>query len=277
MTAFFLAFVLLAFGGCSPLRWQPPKASRTYRFTEYLQRVDTASDVRYGKIRLCVWREWLKEKDTIERKAIAAGWRRGYFLVIEGPDGAGKSSVVKFLRRQLTRRGRVVTVARDPGGTAIGRCLRRLLLDPAQRRMAATTELLLYLASRAQLVAEIIRPALAAGKLVIADRFTLSTLAYQGAAAVLPRAQLRKVTAISAGGLAPDHTILLDLPVEIGLARLGRRRDRMERKGIAFLRRVRRIYRREARLERGKTTVINAARPLDMVKAEVLSIVDNFL
>ena len=197
--------------------------------------------------------------------------------MIEGPDGAGKSTVVKFLRRQLTRRGMAVTVARDPGGTAIGRYLRRLLLDPAQRRMAATTELLLYLASRAQLVAEIIRPALAADKLVIADRFTLSTLAYQGAAAVLPRAQLRKVTAISAEGLAPDHTILLDLPVEIGLARLDRRRDRMERKGIAFLRRVRRIYRREARLERGKATVINAAQPLDMVKAEVLRIVDNFL
>lgn len=202
----------------------------------------------------------------------------GFFLVLEGIDGSGKSSMADELRRHLAVRGKKAIGVRDPGGTEIGDKIRHLLLDPAHTAMAPRTELFLYLASRAQLIAEVILPALQQGKIVIADRFHVSTLVYQGVAGQIPENDLRDLVFRGLGGVVPDHVILFDVPVEIALARIGSQRDRMERKGRLFFEEVRQRYLGWADGEpEEKCTVIDASQPILEVTREVLEIVDGLL
>ena len=176
-------------------------------------------------------------------------------IAIEGPDGSGKTTQVKLLAEHLRKQGYDVLVVEEPGTTALGRSIRAILLDspdsqPQALEIEPLAELFLYEASRAQLVREVLRPALAAGKVVIADRYALSSLAYQGYGRGLPLELVRKLNELATDGLEPDLIFLLDLPPEEGLrrkaARRGReegvRRDRLESAALDFHRRVRRGY-----------------------------------
>lgn len=172
-----------------------------------------------------------------------SGARPGRFLVLEGIEGAGKSTQVKRLAAWLARNGIPHLVTREPGGTTLGESIRTLLL--ADGVMSARTELMLILAARATLVEEVVRPALAAGKIVLADRYELSTFAYQAGGRGLPLDAVREVNAFATGGLRPDLTILLDVPLPQGVARRGAKysgRDRIERAGDAFHTRVAQAY-----------------------------------
>lgn len=167
----------------------------------------------------------------------------GRVIVFEGPEGAGKSTQLRLLSEWLTARGEQVLAVREPGGTVLGDEIRRLLLDPASR-IAPRAEALLFMASRAQLVEQEIRPAANAGGTVLIDRFFLSTYAYQGAGRGLPEDELRMANRVATGALVPDLTLLFDLPVQEGLARATRRgpRDRMESAELAFHERVARAF-----------------------------------
>ncbi|MDE3152474.1 MAG: dTMP kinase [Gemmatimonadota bacterium] len=164
---------------------------------------------------------------------------RGPLIVFEGAEGVGKSTQLRRVASWLESGGRVVHALREPGGTPLGDEIRRLLLDPASD-ITPRAEALLFVASRAQLVETLVRPALAAGHVVLLDRFFLSTYAYQGAGRGLPEAEVRQANAVATGGLVPDITLLMTLPVREGLARAERRgaRDRMERNADEFHHRV---------------------------------------
>jgi dTMP kinase len=164
----------------------------------------------------------------------------GGLIVLEGIEGVGKSTQLQHLKRRLESQGLVVRAVREPGGTVAGDEIRRLLLDPASH-LDGRTEALLFMASRAQLVADVIQPALAKGDFVIADRFFLSTYAYQVAGRGLPEEDVRRANSLATGGLIPDLTLLLDLPSDAGLARAAQRsaHDRIERSGPEFYERVR--------------------------------------
>ena len=170
---------------------------------------------------------------------------RGRFIVVEGGEGVGKSTQVRRLRAFLEGRGLPVVVTREPGGTAVGEDIRKLLLHGGRDSVAPETELLLILAARAAFVREVVEPALAAGKWVLSDRFDLSSLAYQGYGRGIPLNRIARLNEFATGGLAPDLCIVLDLPVEEGMARqarAGKSRDRFESEGRAFLGRVRHGY-----------------------------------
>jgi dTMP kinase len=164
---------------------------------------------------------------------------RGRFLVLEGGEGVGKTTQWRRLADALRERGHDVLAVREPGGTPAGDVIRTLLLDPASS-LAPTAEALLFAASRAQLITEVVAPALADGRTVLVDRFLLSTYAYQGAGRGLSIDALRQVNAVATAGLVPDLTLLLTLPLDVALARAGARgdRDRMEQEDLAFHERV---------------------------------------
>ncbi len=170
---------------------------------------------------------------------------RGRFVVVEGGEGAGKSTQVRRLRSFLEGMGLSVVVTREPGGTVVGEGIRRLLLHGSRGSLPAETELLLIIAARAACVREVVEPALAAGKWVLADRFELSSFAYQGYGRGISMDRVARLNEFATGGLAPDLCIVLDVPVEEGMARqarAGKSRDRFESEGLDFLARVRRGY-----------------------------------
>ena len=170
---------------------------------------------------------------------------RGFFLVLEGVEGAGKTTQAKLLSRWLAGRGIAHHMGREPGGTRVGEAIRRVLLDTSGTEIPAETELLLLLAARAAFVREVVRPALMRGEVMIADRFDLSSLAYQGCGRGLDPDSVRALNAFATGALRPDLTLVLDLPVAAGLARqsrAGKARDRIEGEGEAWLERVREAY-----------------------------------
>jgi dTMP kinase len=204
----------------------------------------------------------------------------GVLVVFEGIEGVGKTTQVRVLLDHLARAGVPAAGVREPGGTAIGDAIRGMLLDPT-RSLDPRTEALLFMASRAQLVQEVIRPALAADRFVVADRFFLSTYAYQVAGRGLPEDQVRQANALATGGLVPDLTLLLDLEAGEGLRRAGSRsaHDRMERSGDAFHERVREAFRtfatrgwQEAHPETGPVALVDATGPQAEVTARVLDV-----
>ena len=196
----------------------------------------------------------------------------GKFIVIDGPDGAGKSTQVKLLAGDLRGRGLTVCEVRDPGGTAIGERVRQILLDVGHHGMATTTETMLFMASRAQLVAEVIGPALRRGECVVGDRFISSTVAYQGAGG-MDSSAVRAVGQIAVGGLWPDLTVILDLPAEQGFERLREARDRMESKDAAFHREVRRLFLAQAAEDPDRFAVVDATGSVEAVHRRVQGVV----
>ena len=170
---------------------------------------------------------------------------KGLFVTFEGIDGSGKSTQVTSLRRSLEDKGIQVIVIREPGGTRIGEKIRSILLDKANTDMSSRTELMLYEAARSQIVDEVILPSLKEGKVVICDRFFDSTIAYQGYARGVDLEAINLLNQFAAGGLQPDLTFLLDLPVKAALDRIHIRvgeKDRLELEGYAFMENVRSGY-----------------------------------
>jgi dTMP kinase len=167
------------------------------------------------------------------------------FIVVEGPEGAGKSTLARWLGARLAADGLAVVTVREPGGTPVAEAARKVALK-FPHEMSPAAELFLFLAARADLVHRVIRPALDAGQVVIADRFDLSTMAYQVAGGGLPAAEVAQAIRLATGGLVPDVTLVLDVPVEVGRARQRAARkvqDRFERQDDAFHRRVLDAYR----------------------------------
>jgi dTMP kinase len=190
---------------------------------------------------------------------------RARFLVFDGPDGSGKSTQIERFVRWCGEQGVSVAEVREPGGTAIGEQVRNVLLDPANTSMSLRCEMLLYMASRAQLVEERIRPALAQGRLVLADRYISSTLAYQGTAGGLPREDILAVGRVAVEEVWPDLTVIFDVDEATAAGRLNPLLDRVEQKGAAFHRRVREGFLEQARRDPGHHEVIDAALDADGV------------
>ncbi len=190
----------------------------------------------------------------------------GTFITLEGPDGAGKTTQLRIICQELTALGYQHIVTRDPGGTAIGKQIRRILLN-TEHALSSTAELLLYQADRAQNVSENIRPGLEKGLLVLCDRYTDSTIAYQGYGRGLSLKTIEMLNEISTGGLKPDLTLLFDLESEKGLARLHPGSfDRFERETLAFHKRVREGYLNLAKNEPQRFHIIDAGAPLTSVQ-----------
>ncbi len=167
---------------------------------------------------------------------------RGKLIVFEGPDGGGKSTQVKLLAEMLNDFGKKVITLREPGGTIIGEKVRDILLDSKFIEMATKTELLLFMAARAQLVEEVIIPALNEGTFVICDRFIMSTIAYQGIAGGEKIEDIKNIATLATNSLNPDITIVIDVPTEVGMKRVGSKKDRMENKGFDFHHKIREGY-----------------------------------
>ncbi len=164
---------------------------------------------------------------------------RGFFLSLDGPDGGGKTTQIARLAAWLESLGHEVVTCRDPGGTSLGERIRAILLDRETVDLSLRSEMLLYMASRAQLVEQVIRPALSRGAVVVSDRFLLANIVYQGCAGGLPLADVADVGRVATGGLFPDLTILLDVPAETARARVGKARDRIEERSDAYHAKVR--------------------------------------
>lgn len=200
----------------------------------------------------------------------------GLFIALEGPEGAGKTTQAALLAARLRAVGRSVVVSREPGGTALGRELRRLILDPAGCAILPETEALLYAADRAEHVGRVLRPALKAGAVVVCDRFVDSSLAYQGAGRGLDGAQLRALQRFAAGGLEPDLRLLLDLPVGVGLARRfgdGGGVNRLDAADLSFHERVGAAYRSFAAAAPDDWAVVDAATAPESVAAQIAAAV----
>lgn len=206
---------------------------------------------------------------------------RGLFITFEGTEGTGKSTQVRLLADDLRAAGRRLLVSREPGGTAFGRSLRGMLLDPAAANIAPWAELFLYLADRAQHAREVIAPALERGDWVICDRFADATVAYQGFGRGLDSAFIRDASNRAAGGLVPDLTLLLEFDdVSVGIARARRRQrddgtagveDRFEQEDLAFHARVRDGYRVLAAAEPSRMRVVPASLPAEEIHRLVLA------
>ncbi len=201
----------------------------------------------------------------------------GLFITLEGPEGSGKSTQMVLLAEYLREQGHTVVTSREPGGTSIGDQIRHVLHDTANTEMTSAAEVLLYSASRAQLVEQVIRPVLAAGDTVLLDRYADSTLAYQGYGRGLDLVALEALTQFATGGLKPDLTLLLDIDVAAGLARRQEHGDEMNRldlETLAFHQRVRQGYHALASLDPERWVVIDADRPVAMVQADLRRHID---
>jgi len=199
----------------------------------------------------------------------------GLFITLEGPEGAGKSTNRDYLATRLREQGIDVLLTREPGGTPLAERVRELLLAPSEEPMAADTELLLVFAARAQHLAQVIRPALARGAVVLCDRFTDATYAYQGGGRGLSEARIEVLENFVQDTLRPDLTLVFDLPVEVGLARAAARGrlDRFEQEGQSFFEAVRQTYLRRAALQPQRYYILDAAQSL----AGVQQALDNLL
>jgi dTMP kinase len=193
---------------------------------------------------------------------------RGLFFTFDGIDGAGKSTQITAFVDWLTGQGYRVLRCRDPGSTELGEAIREILLG-ASFPISNRAEMLLYMASRAQLVKEVIRPALAAGTTVISDRFLLANVAYQGATGNLAPETIWSVGRVATNGLQPDMTFVLDLPVSTAIDRLPPRRDRMEQRGQAYFEAVRQGFLQQAGALGNRAHIVDATLPIEHVQEEI--------
>ncbi len=198
----------------------------------------------------------------------------GLFVTLEGVEGVGKTTQLEFIAEYLRNQGRELVITREPGGTPIGEAIRELVLDNKHIGMAADTELLLMFAARAEHINKVIQPALDSGKVVLCDRFTDASYAYQGLGRNISEERITFLKNWVQQSLKPDLTLLLDAPVEMGLERAAKRseKDRFESEAIEFFNAVRRCYLQIAKNDPQRVKVIDAAQPLDVVKQQVLSI-----
>ena len=199
----------------------------------------------------------------------------GRFIVFDGPDGCGKSTQLSLTAEWMSGQGLDVVTTRDPGGTAIGDEVRQLLLDTNHSKMTPACETMLYMASRAQLAAEVIRPAISAGKCVLCDRYISSTIAYQGAGGVDIDA-IRRAGDVAVGGLWPDVTLILDLPADEGLARLPGKPDRMEAKALDFHEKVRDLFVLQAKADPERFSIIDASGSLEQVHERIVGVMESW-
>lgn len=205
---------------------------------------------------------------------------KGFMIVCDGSNGAGKTTVIKAIEAHLNDRGLQAVVTREPGGTVIGEKIRDILLCPDTPEMSDIAELMLFGAARAQHVKEKILPAIQAGKAVVSDRFDAATLSFQHYARGLDLGLVRQINALALDGFRPDMNIILDLDPAIGLERVhqrGERLDRMEAQKLEFLQRARQGYLEQARLDPALFRVLDAGRPLAQVVADALGIVDELI
>jgi dTMP kinase len=202
----------------------------------------------------------------------------GFFITFEGPEGGGKSTQIHRLATTMADQGYSVWTTREPGGTRVGEMIRPILLGRQQAPMTAWSEALLFTAARAQHVDEVIRPRLQRGELILCDRYSDSTLAYQGYGRGLDLETLRRLQLEATGGLQPDVTVLLNLPIEAGLARIPRRaQDRLDQETEAFHRRVRAGYQELAAAEPGRWREVDASLDPDRVAERILELVSQAL
>lgn len=195
------------------------------------------------------------------------------FVSIDGGDGTGKSTQAALLCEWLRAGGREVVACRDPGSTRLGEAIRELVLNRHDLDIDRTSEMLLYMAARAQLAEEVIRPALARGVTIVSDRYLLANVVYQGHGGGLDVATLWEVGRVATGGLLPDLSIVLDMPSQKAAARLDRQLDRMEQQGDDFHARVRQGFLDEAARQPGGIVVVDAAQSIDRVQGEIRSAV----
>jgi dTMP kinase len=195
------------------------------------------------------------------------------FITLEGPEGGGKTTLAPVVAAYLRAHGYVVVTCAEPGGGPIPLAIRQLLLDPQNTGIAPRTELLLFLAARAQLIQDTIIPALDAGHIVVSDRYSDSTIAYQAYGSGLPLEDVEAAVDSATDGLWPDLTLLLDVPAEVGLARQGNG-NRMEQKGLEYHLRVREGFLEQYRRHPDRIQKIDASQDLESVTAEVIKQVD---
>jgi dTMP kinase len=191
------------------------------------------------------------------------------FFSFDGADGGGKTTQQRLFCEWLRSSGRDVVACRDPGSTRLGDAIRQILLAGDGTPIARTSEMLLYMAARAQLVEEVIAPALAAGKTVVSDRYLLANLVYQGYAGGLDLDELRQIGRVATKGLEPSLSFVLDLPDDVAAGRLNRPLDRMEQQGDAFRGALRAGYLAEAARQPDRIVVIDAARSIDAVQSDI--------
>lgn len=204
---------------------------------------------------------------------------KGCFITVEGTEGVGKSTNVQFVKNWLEGRGIEVIVTREPGGTPLAEELRNLLLTPRDEKVCQNAELLLMFAARAQHLSTVIKPALSRGAWVLCDRFTDATFAYQGGGRQMDTQPISQLEVLVQQGLSPDLTLLLDLPVEIGMARANARSapDRFEQEKHAFFERVRQGYLDRAEAEPDRFSIIDAAPELADVQEQIAQVLQAFL
>jgi dTMP kinase len=200
--------------------------------------------------------------------------RTGAFITFEGPDGSGKSTQIERLARVLASAGRPVITTREPGGTPLGEAIRGLLLGASGEGMRADTEVLLFCAARGELVDRVVAPALAQGRTVLCDRFADATVVYQGSGRGVDARWIAELNERATRGLSPDLTVLLDLPVEVGLTRKQSSAwNRLDGAGLAFHERVRQGYLALASAEPERWVVVRAHQPPEQVAEEILAAV----
>jgi dTMP kinase len=194
---------------------------------------------------------------------------RGIFFSFDGVDGAGKSTQMQLFGEWLTQQKLDFVTCRDPGSTPLGEEIRNLVLRRDGCAIGKHSELLLYMAARAQLVEEVIQPALELGKIIVSDRFLLANVAYQAYAGGLDVEQAWDIGQFATSGVAPDLTFVLDLPVDVAWSRINRERDRMEQRGPEFLERVRQGFLTEAARQRSRTLLVDASQTIEEIQSKV--------
>ncbi|MBS7008842.1 MAG: dTMP kinase [Anaerostipes sp.] len=207
------------------------------------------------------------------------GFDMGIFITMEGPDGAGKSTQIDLLRGYLLERGYDIIVCREPGGTVISEAIREVILNKDYKNMGHMTELLLYAAARAQLVEEVIQPALEEGKVVICDRFIESSAVYQGIARGMGVDLVYEINQFAVGSTMPDITILLDIDAETGIGRKKQQAelDRMESEKLEFHKKVVEGYRLLAERDKNRMVKIDGTNPIEEIHRQIKEAVNNTL